>query len=695
MFSFSKLSLILGLIVSSNVVLTFGQNAPKNCGTDEIHQELFKTHPEYNSGIQRAYERLQADTKNYLKGEHEKSGALYTIPVVFHVVHNYGVENINDDQIIDAVNQLNIQFRKLNSDTSEIVNAFKSIAADAQIEFCLAQKDPNGNCTSGITRTVSSLTSIGNHQVKSLIHWPPNKYLNVYICAEAAGLAGHALLPSAADTIPQWDGIVMAHDYIGTIGTSQFFNRTVLSHEVGHFLNLQHIWGGNNVPNYYYLPVGNANNCTVDDEVSDTPLTVGWSSCGLNNSSCGSLDNVQNYMDYAYCALMFTEGQKARMHACLNSSVANRNNLWSVANLEATGIDGLNTNLCQAKFVADKRIACVGETITLTDVSLHGVQSRFWTVSGGNLSSTTDSVITVFYINPGKYAVNLAVSNGVQNLNTTELDFITVLPLVGDLDGLHEPFDTDSHFQTHWSVVPKNAPNNWTRINTTGFNSLGCLSVQNFITSASGSYEFISEPFDASGLIAIAVSFDFAYARKQTTGNEQLKVSISTNCGETWLIRKTLNSSSTLKTVDYLVTENFIPSNDSFWKNDVVTNITSAYLTEDLLIKFTFDSKEGNNLYLDNIRIGDPVTLGVNQLLLNEITVYPNPATDKVMLQMPSGVALTKLNVLNLIGEEVTEVLITNSSAYEFSVSNWSAGIYFILVQTNVGVKSMRFVVNN
>lgn len=693
MLSSLKHKILLGFFGSVISVSTFSQSSPKHCGTDEMHQELFKNYPQYNSGIQRAYERLQADTKAYEKQAHEKSDALFVIPIVFHVIHNYGVENINDDQIIDAVNQLNIQYRKLNADTSDIVNAFKSIAADAQIEFRLAQKDPNGNCTSGITRTVSPLTAIGDHQVKSLIHWPPNKYLNVYICAEAAGLAGHALLPAAADTIPEWDGIVMAHDYIGTIGTSEFFRRTVLSHEVGHFLNLQHIWGGNNVPNFYYLPVGNANNCNFDDEVDDTPLTIGWSSCGLNNSSCGSLDNIQNYMDYAYCALMFTEGQKTRMHACLNSSVANRNNLWSPSNLAATGIDGTSTNLCQAKFVADKRIACVGETITLTDVSLHGVQSRTWTIAGGTISAATDSIVTVSFNAPGKYAVNLAVTNGNQNLSANEIDYITILPTSGTIDGLHEPFETLSHFNENWSVVPKNAPNNWSRIETTGFNSLGCLSVQNFTTGASGAYEFISQPFDASNLDAVAISFDYAYARKETTGNEQLKVSISTDCGETWLIRKTLNGSSTLKTVDTLVTENFIPSSDAFWKNEIVTNITSAYLTDNLQFKFTFDSKAGNNIYLDNIRIGNPATLGLNNLLIDEISCSPNPSSDKVVLSIPNGVTLEKVRVYNLMGQELTALNSYDSNSNEFSVSNWSNGLYLIQIQTNVGSKSMRLLV--
>ena len=182
------------------------------------------------------------------------------------------------------------------ADTSAIVNAFKSIHADCEIEFRLAKKDPSGNCTSGINRIASPYTYTGTHDVKSLIHWDPTKYLNIYVVANAAGLAGHCVWPSDADTIPAWDGIVITHSYVGEIGTSSTLTRVSLSHEVGHYFNLQHTWGGNNVPGYYFLPCADPNkDCNIDDGVSDTPVTIGWQTCNLNGASCGStLDNVKN-----------------------------------------------------------------------------------------------------------------------------------------------------------------------------------------------------------------------------------------------------------------------------------------------------------------------------------------------------------------------------------------------------------------
>ena len=665
-----------------------------HCGTDEMHQRLFQEHPEYNTGIEHAHQRLQAFTQQYEKQAHAKTGQPYIIPVVFHIIHNYGPENIGDAQILDAVKQLNIQYRKLNADTTDIVNQFKSLAADAEIEFRLAQIDPQGNCTSGITRTVSPLTAIGDHQVKTLVHWPPEKYLNVYVCAEAAGLAGHSMMPAAADTVPEWDGIVIAHDYVGTIGTSQYFHRTVLSHEIGHFLNLQHIWGGNNVPGYYYLPCGDAGNCAFDDDVTDTPLTIGWQTCNLSGTSCGSLDNVQNYMDYAYCALMFTEGQKTRMHACLNSPVAHRNNLWSEANLIATGTNDGHFSLCQAKLEANKRIVCVGDTVILSDVSLHKVTSRNWNVSGGTLSSAQDSVVTWVFDQLGSYDVSLQVSYNNQNLSVSEQQFITVLPASGTMTDIHEPFEDANHVQTYWHVVPNDSPNNWERTTEAGFNSAASFKVENFDVSAVNTYEFISEPFDASQLPAIAVSFDWAYAQKQTTNIENMKLLYSTNCGETWTVKRNYAGSSSLKTVDTLVTVSFIPQDSLDWKHDVVSNFNPAILTNNLQFKIVFEAKGGNNLYVDNIRIADPAILGIEDLLLENCTLYPNPATDEVSIDLPYGNQVFSWSLRDAQGHQLAVPTTYNQNQLSFSISQLSSGVYFIQVNGSNSLKTFKLIKN-
>jgi hypothetical protein len=96
---------------------------------------------------------------------------------------------------------------------------------------------------------------------------------------------------------------------------------------------------------------------------------------------------------------------------------------------------------------------------------------------------------------------------------------------------------------------------------------------------------------------------------------------------------------------------------------------------------------------LDNIRIGNPATLGLNDLLINEINCFPNPSSDLVSLSIPNGVALEKVHVYNLMGQEITELKPFISDSYEFSVANWTNGLYLLQIQTTIGVKSVRLLV--
>lgn len=685
-------------IIISTLLLFVGIQAISqdhlHCGTDEMHQKLFLDHPEYNDGITRAYERLQSETAAYLQQIKPKSGNPYIIPVVFHIIHNYGPENIDDSQVLDAVRLINEQYRKQNADTTSIIQEFKSIAADCEIEFRIAQLDPDGNCTSGITRTVSPLTSIGDHQVKSLIQWPPDRYLNVYICEQAAGLAGHSMMPPAADTIPQWDGIVMQHTYVGSIGTSSPFKKTVLSHEIGHFLNLQHIWGGNNVPNYYYLPVASAGNCAFDDDVADTPNTIGWQTCNISGQSCGSLDNVQNYMDYSYCSMMFTEGQKARMHAALNSTVANRKNLWQPANLIATGTDDLTYYLCTVKFDASKTVICAGESVEFTDISSHGVTSREWTFTGGTASSTTDSITTVTYANPGTYNVYLKVGNGSSFIDSTWIDYITVLPAIGTIEGINEGFEYEPAYAQHWMTIQKNAPINWD-FASVGFQSNHSFFINNYENPIPTSYDFISEPMDVSALNQVAISFDWAYAKIEGSLVDQLRVYISNNCGETWQTSKTL-AGSPLKTVPDIVDGPYTPNGDGDWKNTLIASIPPAFRVNNLMVRFEFDNKGQNNIYLDNIQIGHPDHLQTPLLTNRNFSVYPNPAQEQLNFELGENHGVNQIQIIATNGQEVKKFEnIPTSANFTLDLNEIQTGLYLIRLKGIHGNQVIRQVISN
>ncbi|MCC7050818.1 MAG: hypothetical protein IT239_03445, partial [Bacteroidia bacterium] len=356
------LSVFLGVLNTINAQTDF-----KYCGFTEKYLTRLKTNP----GIIQEQQNLENFTRSFelqkLTQKEQQTGP-YIIPIVFHIIHQYGSENISDAQVLDEVRILNLDFRKLNADTTAIVPEFKGIAADANIEFRLAQKDPNGNCTNGIDRIASVQTNIGDDGSK-LNPWDRKKYLNVWVVKTiSSGAAGYAYYPSSVNGSPSIDGIIILSSYIGSVGTGNAVTSRALSHEIGHYLNLPHVWGDTNQPGV----------ACGDDGVADTPVTKGYTSCTLNNAiSCtpGVVENIQNYMEYAYCQNMFTAGQAIRMQAALNSSISGRSTLWSATNLTATGVDNVNPSVCSPKAdftPGNYTVICQGSAITFKEVSSNG-----------------------------------------------------------------------------------------------------------------------------------------------------------------------------------------------------------------------------------------------------------------------------------------------------------------------------------
>jgi PKD repeat protein len=682
---------------------TKSQEPLLHCGTDEMRMQLFNNHPELHSGIIGAQQRLQHFTAQYVSsGVHQRGRQLYIIPVVFHIIHNFGPENISDMQVYDALRVLNRNFRKQNPDTSEIVADFKGIAADCQIELRIARTDPYGNCTKGINRIASPLTYTGDHQVKSLIHWDPSRYLNIYVCADAAGLAGHALLPADADAIPHWDGIVIKHDYLGSMGTSDPIRSVVLSHELGHYLNLQHVWGGNNVPGFYYLPVGQPDNCNHDDDVQDTPNTIGWSTCNLNAISCGTLDNVQNFMDYAYCARMFTEGQKLRMHACLNSTVANRYNLWQLSNHTATGIDG-SVTICRADFTADRTVICRGQSVTFYDQSYHDITARYWTFEGASISTSVDSSVQVTYYMPGKYDISLQAFSGSNSAVITKNDFITVLAKNEFSAPFWESFEYDSSLLADFWFVDNYY--NDASFHITGmaaYSFSNALMLDNFSnTITRNTDEITSRCFDLSGFAGageMSLRFRYAFAFKQgTPTSDRLRVYISNDCGATWIQKANLSAAS-LSTAT-ATNQPFYPVSTQEWKSFDIPGISGSMLTDGFRIKFSFEGRGGNNLFIDDINLGNAnaVFSGVDHFLSvgKKVNVFPNPFDREVYFLFHQEADVFQLSITDMTGSILlTHTEKINNRLAEVKLDMLLPGIYFAHIishKTTATIKLLKY----
>jgi len=660
----------------------------KYCGTDEMRINTLKqSDPKIAQAIIKRDQALEAHTQEFTDNFYKKNmagGMVYTIPVVFHVIHMYGNENISDAQIKDGIDVLNKTFRKQLADTASIVAAFKPIHADCEIEFKLAQLDPNGNCTSGINRIASPLTTTGGHNVKSLIQWPTNMYLNVYVVQNAAGLAGHAIFPSDADSIPAWDGIVISHNYVGSIGTSTPMRSVVLAHECGHYLNLQHIWGGNNVPGFYYYPCADPfKDCNIDDLVADTPPTIGWQTCNLTAASCGNVvDNVQNAMDYSYCNKMFTYGQKARMQACLNSSIGGRNNLWQAANLIATAVAAPST-ICAADFNANKKVVCANANnqINFTNASYNGnFTSLEWIFPGGTPATSTSTSPVITYNTVGKYDVSLKVKNGNDSMMITKNNYISVLPFTGNGLPYSEDFESTLSLNGNdWFSNSFDSENEWLLTNTAAVSGSNSVMLDNFNTTKINKDELISPIINLTGTSNLSVSFKYAFARKDTTNQDQLQLLLSGNCNTSWIIRTTLTGSALETTTPTNLF--YTPNSIGEWRQ-VYATIPGSFLTSSFRFKFLFTSNGGNNIYIDDINITN--TLDIAEQTSNNfaVQIYPNPSTDVLNITINTELSEEiRYSIKDVLGKTLYEKnieLLKGENQFTINNEELADGFYFI-----------------
>lgn len=615
----------------------------------------------------------------------------YIISVVFHVIHNNGPENISDEQLYDAIRVLNNDFNKLNTDWPGVRPEFLDIVADVGIEFRLARKDPQGNCTNGITRTVSQLTYSGDQAMKNLIQWPRNRYLNVWVAASANGAAGYTYRPGSVNNSPALDGIVQLHNYTGSIGTASPYTSRTLTHEVGHWINLAHTWGNSNDP-------GLPENCNGDDGVSDTPNTTGRTSCNLNGVSCGSLDNVENYMDYSYCSKMFTNGQATRMIAALNSTTAQRNQLWSPSTLALTGVEGPGV-LCQANFSSNTQSVCGGTQISFSDNSFHNVVSRTWSFPGGTPASSTEEQPTVLYTEPGVYPVTLEVSDGTTSLSSAQTNYITVLANPGAAVPLEDGFEAYTSLNNvPWTVVNPDGDNTFTLTTAAAFTGDKSVQLLNNSSMAGRKDELVSNTYDMSDVDQVRISYRYAYARRNSTNDDRLRFYVSNNCGETWSLRQQLRGSTNLMTGGTM-SGTFIPADSDQWGFAEINNVSASFNTSDFRFKFEFESDGGNTLYLDNININGSA-VGVEELAGNALNmrVVPNPAKGLAQVRFNVDVAgPISVELMDVLGRSLGVVhegrAAQGEQRMDLPVAELRSGMYFVRVLQGTESRVVRFVV--
>lgn len=698
-----------------------------------------KTLPGYKQQVEAAEKQNAIAFQSYLDqmpAQRVANSALptFTIPVVFHVLHTNGPENVSDAACIAALDNVNKDYARQKGDTAIIDPLYEPLYVNSRIKFVLAKKDPYGNCTNGIVHhydenTVWNQNDIYNYKYSTVgtYNWSPSRYLNVYVVKTIVGdiqagvsVGGYTYRPGTAPNVGS-DAIVLS------LGLLYDPASKGLSHEIGHWLGLAHTFDGNGgfrtaASTNNTLPYNIGFKCGNDD-IADTPKTPGFLSiCSpyINLSdSCdlGHRPNIHNIMDYASCPVMFTQGQTDKMRFTLGSSTANRNVLVSNRNLAKVGylvetytVNPNNTNdttfaytvapstTCGpiADFYANRSKSCQGQTVVYNSTSFNNTTglTYSWTFEGGSPATSTVATPSVTYVTPGNYSTTLTVTNAAGTSTKVRSPFITT-----SWHNDQVSYPASEGFESFSGV----APANWTVINKDygtltwqqanyGSNSSKCMILPNANyanQSRAGDIDILETPnYNLSNVVNLTMSFDYSYARKVGATGDAFSVEYSLDCGGNWTALGSTPSVTQLSASGGTVAAPYIPFDQSKWVTKTYNSAALSGVVNKPDVKFRIvftNTSAGNaqNFYLDNFNITG--TVGLSELASTiGLNLYPNPASASATLEFTSPVdGKATITVYDVTGRTVENANFStaagNTSKYLVNRNGMlKSGIYFV-----------------
>ena len=689
-------------ILSIALLLTLGFSASgqnhEKCGFEKHFNAHLEEDPGLIQVLEDHNEALAEAKRRRLAGE-TRAGGNRVIPVVFHVIHEGGTENISYEQIEDQIRILNEDYTRTNPDASNTSAVFLPVAADCQVQFELARLDPDGNCTDGVVRVFSPLTNQADDDVKALSYWDSDRYLNIWVVrtidSDGGGgtTLGYAQFPGFGSELT--DGLVIRADFIGSIGTaiaSGSAGRTA-THEVGHWLGLFHTFQGG------------CNGGFGAENIDDTPPTadqnfgcpIGLNSCTNDNPDLP--DMVENYMDYSDgdCQNIFTQGQKDVMDVVLGG---NRSLLVSAGNATFTGIDDPMVDCAPvARFQADRPFVCEGDELTFSDYSYNGVASDHnWTFEGGTPGTSQDAEPSITYNTVGSYDVTMQVSNAEGSDTETQVNHVHVIPSATQIsqNGFSQNFDNGNSVYVYDLL---NLNGTWSTASP-GFNSSNSFRMDNWNSPVNAVDEFVLPSIDMTAVSDPSMTFKVAHRQRSGGANsadseDQLKVYVSKDCGLSWSLR--FNKSGDALTDLSPTGSQFTPSSDSQWK-DFSASLSPVEDEPHVLIKFQSTSDGGNHIYVDNINIAGPAS--IDEGSVGNIRLQPNPSAgvSTLMLDVKSSENV-QIDVLDAVGRTVTNLHSGDLAvgAHRFSISKneiGGAGIYLVRITSNGHNHTERLILN-
>ncbi|MDC3187352.1 zinc-dependent metalloprotease [bacterium] len=775
---------------------SFAQN--KVCGSykgyiqDDMHQnpEFYQSISEKNQSLKQEFERIQNNLD--ISSLRSTSDNKKIIPVVVHIIHDDGPENVSDEvvqQAIDALNRnINGQSNLFESRTPDVFAALRGVP---NVEFRLARIDPNGESTNGIVRVKSPLTNEPSprNAVKSVSYWNSYQYFNIWVIKkflpESNGntLLGFAQFPFSGSMTT--DGVVLIYSEFNDPSSS------TLTHEAGHWLGLCHPWdcgaGTCGDDNIFDTPPAREANYGVS--FNNFPYHVGLQNQGcIADSMNWAGEMFMNYMDYTpdQFTTMFSKGQVEVINETLEGDgtvPGFRQYMWSEVNIDETGTsDGFLPPTCTKQLNIfennDAYQVCIGEETWFRSNSRifgNSISSVEWdfgdgTITNGSYNGQLGHYELHTYANEGTYDVkfkitydevikvrasdpslipatdpsliqaittdkivqgtqdelnNMSASNisshyidslgkywGLEdttfyrgkvqetiyeydytNTCVTEIvkaGFITVSPSVSS-NSSPEEYSFETGLGNDWSVSDNSAEESiWTNVNGSysGFEwSNGSLVVNNFervkVGVIGGYTEIVSKSFNLSNFSTPAIKFSWAGAALNTFPTNEITVHYSTNCGENWLSLGTLDPVTTSR-AGYIAT-NFVP-NENDWLDTVLTKNALKNNNIKFKIAYSAGTTAHNNIYIDNIKIGEASSLfnENNNSISQKISVFPNPLDESSSILLENfGGQETSIDIINILGEKVYNIFEGVIQSDYLEINNLRArikkdGIYFV-----------------
>jgi PKD repeat protein len=690
------------------------------CYTDEATRYYMQAYPEEVKKAQKEMNEAKLTPEYAARLAHENNSvsstyALDTIPVVFHILHQGGPENIPNSTVYQALAEVNRVHTMTVPDTGNIDPYMKPVMGANNYVFQLATKDPNGNCTNGIIRHYDANTNWDQTQISNFAYtWPTNKYLNVYIVKNIC--SGQPCPASSGG------GIIVGYTYIGgTLGMNSVRDAVVyncsfmtgtnarsMAHEFGHWLSLPHTFGATNTPGTC-LSGGNSDDflssaapsvaCTgVTD---DTPKYAGaFSTCppGTPNScDVSNHANVQNIMDYSSCPLNFTNGQIKRMHNLMGSTASGRNNVVSATNKIATGVRHPQICAPTAYFHASTRVVCPNTIVTFSDSSENAHPTSWhWSFPGGTLSGTStvnDSMPKVTYATPGTYNVSYTATTVGGSGTITASNYITVVTNVASHAGnWTEGFESATLPGSDWNVF-NTAGSDWTITSVAAATGVKSAWIDNSGNTSGDISTLQSTSFDISTFNSPKLSLKLAYRQNTSSDVDKFQVYASNDCGASWVLKLTRQGTA-MATVTPPSTAPFVPSSSNFTTYTV--NLSAYVGSPNLRFRFVFSADPtstggvGNNIYLDDINLYDSAPSGIQsfeeQLGLN---IYPNPSAGKVNLDFSLAEAgMVGIQVTDVLGRTIETIPAKSYGAGDHSLAvaekkMYEPGVYIVNIEVD------------